>query len=92
LLNDGETTRTVDLLHILNLAEGKTVGDKNKNAQASQRKDFFQGHCLQTILMAASIICDAEVPTRLKTASGRLKNLACLRHPDLAGSLTTYEN
>jgi hypothetical protein len=42
--------------------------------------------------MAASIICDAEVPTRLKTASGRLKNLACLRHPDLAGSLTTYEN
>jgi hypothetical protein len=59
LLNNGETARLVDLLHILNLAKGETVG--NKKSQAGHRKDFVQGHGLQKILMAASIICDAEV-------------------------------
>jgi len=46
---------------MLNLAEGKTVGNENKKTQAGQRKNFVQGHCLKNILMPASIICDAEV-------------------------------
>jgi hypothetical protein len=36
----------------LNLAKGKTVGDKNTNAEAVQRNNFVQGHCSQKILTA----------------------------------------
>jgi hypothetical protein len=50
-----------DVLHILNLAEGKAVVDENKKAKASKRKDFVWCHGFQKILMVAPMICDAKV-------------------------------
>jgi hypothetical protein len=58
LLNNGETARETNLLHILNLAEGKAVG--NKNSRPASRKILVKVMACR-ILMAASIICDAEV-------------------------------